>query len=163
MKTYKVLLISTLAFALLIGGIFTLQTQASVIQADVRCTPFVLSLDDPTPAEFRITIGLPKPYTPEDIDGSTILVGGLVGMKPVPDWPKITKKFFAFKINGVELMDWVIWPHIWHITPPPQPKTWVDIDITVTGELYSGEAFQGTFTMRVRTENPENPEPPPPP
>lgn len=161
MKTYKVLLISMLALAVLIGGVFTLQTQASVIQANVRCTPFTLSLIDPTPMEFRLTLSLPKPHKPDDIDGTSILVGGVVGMKLVPDWPKITNKFFAFKIDGEELMYWVILPQLWHMAPPP--RTWVDIDITVTGQLYSGEAFEDTFTLRVRTENPENPEPPPPP
>jgi hypothetical protein len=162
MKTYKVLLISILAFAILTGGLFTLQTQASAIEADVRCTPFTLALDDPIPAEFRITMELPKAYKPEDIDPDSILVGGLVQVKPVPDWPKITKKFFAFKIDGEQLMWWVILPEIWHGYPP---KTWVDIDITVTGQLYEeagGEAFEGSFTMRVRTETPPNEEPPPP-
>jgi hypothetical protein len=161
MKTSKVLLISTLIFALLVGGALTLQTQASVIPADVRCTPFTVSLDDPIPAEFRITIKLPNPYSPEDIDPDSILVGGVVPMKPVPDWPKTTNKFFAFKVDGYQLMYWVVLPQIWHMGVPP--KTWVDIDVTVTGQLYSSEAFEGTFTLRVRTENPENPALPPPP
>lgn len=161
MKTYKVLLISILAFALLVGGLFTPQTQANTIQADVQCTPFFISLEDPIPQEFRITLKLPKPYKHEDIDPSTILVGGVVPMKEVPDWPKIKKNFFAFKVDGEQLMYWIVLPQIWHMAPPPHTR--VDIDVTVTGQLYNGEAFEGTFTLTIFTEKPEydNPHPPP--
>lgn len=160
MKSFKLLIISIFAFALLVGGLFTIQTQASTIQADVRCLPFTVSLDDPAAAEFKIIIELPKQYDPEDIDPESLLVGEVVEMMEKEDWPKITKKTFSFKVDGEELMNWVILPRIWHMAP--DPRTWVDIDITVTGELYSGATFEGMFTMRVRTENPEPNSPAPP-
>jgi hypothetical protein len=161
MKTSKVLLITTLIFALLAGGALTLQTHADTITAEVRCTPFTVALEDPITAEYRITIKLPKPYEHEDIDPDSLLVAGVVPMMDVPDWPKIKKTFFAFKIDGNQLMYWVILPYIWHTGVPP--KTWVDIDMTVTGELYDGPSFEGAFTMRVRTESNDNSHGVPPP
>ena len=158
MKTYKVLLVSMVIFALLIGGVFTLQTQAQTIEATARCTPFFISLEDPPAEEFRITLTLPKPYKHEDIDPSTILVGGVVTMKDVPDWPKIKKNFFAFKIDGSSLMYYIVLPEIWHMAPPPGAK--VDIDVTVTGQLYDATPFEGTFTLTVMTEHASPPPPP---
>jgi len=159
MKTYKVLLISILAFALLTGGLVTLQTQALTIEATAKCTPPRVSLEDPAPGEFKITLTLTNPYKHEDIDPSTLLVGEVVPMKEVEDWPKIKKRYFAFKVDGALMMYWVVMPRIWHMAPPP--ATWVDIDITVTGQLYDGTPFEGTFTLKVRTES-NNPYPPPP-
>jgi len=160
MKTYKVLLISMVVFGLLVGGVLTLQIRAQTIAADVGCTPKFISLEDPIPQEFRITIKLPKPYNHEDIDPDSIWVGGLVQMKDVPDWPKIKKSFFAFKVDGWDLMYAIVLPQIWHMAYPPLTR--VPIDITVTGQLYSGETFQGTFTLTVFTEKPELDNPPPP-
>jgi len=159
MKAYKILLVSMVVFGLLLGGVFTLQTQAQAIEATARCTPFFISLEDPPAEEFRITLTLPKPYKHEDIDPSTILVGGVVQMKDVPDWPKIKKKFFAFKVDGSSLMYYVVLPEIWHMTPPPGAK--VDIDVTVTGQLYDETPFEGTFTLTVMTEHASPPPPPP--
>jgi len=132
---------------MLMGGIFTLLTQAESVPADVRCTPFFISLEDPGSEEFRITIKLPKPYKHEDIDPESIRVGGFDVMKDVPDWPKVKKTFFAFKAEGWKMMDWIVRLGIPHMTPHGER---VDIDVTVTG-LVGGEAFEGMFTLRVMT------------
>ena len=160
MKT-RTLTIGYLLVLLTLFGVGILVTQtASAIEATAKCTPFFISLEDPILQEFRVTLTLPKPHKPEDINSSTILVGDVVPMKDVPDWPKITKKSFSFKVDGWSLMYGVVLPQIWHMAPPPHTR--VDIDITVTGELYSGEAFAGTFTLTVFTEKPELDNPPPP-
>jgi hypothetical protein len=162
MKTIKMILISVIVFGLLIGGVITLRTLApEPIPVDVTCHPFFISEEDPVPQEFRITLKLPKPYKHEDIDPSTILVEGLVPMKAVPDWPKVKRTFFAFKVDGEQLMYWVVYPRVWHMQPLPHTR--VDIDLTVTGSLYTSETFEGTFTLTVFTLKPElnNPHPPP--
>ena len=160
MKTYKTLLVYVVVLALLLGGTLIVVTQAETIQATARCTPPFVSLEDPAPAEFRVTVTLPKPYKHEDIDPDSILVGGVVPVKEVPDWPKVKKNFFAFKIDGNQLMSYVILPLIWHMSPGPGVK--VDIDVTVTGQLYDGmTSFEGTFTLTVITEHASPPPPPP--
>jgi len=160
MKAFKILLVSMVVFALLMGGVFTLQTQAQTIEATARCTPFHISLEDPPAEEFRITLKDLQPYKSGDIDPDTILVGGVVGMKGgVPDYPQIKKKFFAFKVIGEQLINWVVLPRIWHMAPAPGTK--VDIDVTVTGQFYDGVPFEATFTLTVMTEH-TNPPPPSP-
>jgi len=154
MKTYKVLLVSMVVFGLLIGGVFTLQTRATTVEATAKCTPPRVSLEDPAPQDFKITLTLPKGYKHEDIDPSTLLVGEVVPMMEEEGWPKIKKKYFKFKVDGEYLMSWVVLPRIWHMAPPP--ATWVDVDITVTGELYDGTPFEGSFTLMVRTEPNDN-------
>jgi len=154
MKTYNVLFVSIVAFGLLLGGILILQTEATAISADVRCTPFFISLEDMGPEEFRITITLPKGYKHEDIDPESILVGGSDVMKDVPDWPKVKRNFFAFKADGSKVMMWIVNPAIWHMAPGPGER--VDIDVTVTGQLNGGPSFEGTFTFRVMTEHNDN-------
>mgnify|MGYP001083486073 FL=1 len=158
MKTFKVLLISMFIFALLMGGLFIVQTQASTIEATAKCVPPRWSLEDPAPESFKITLTLPKPYKHEDIDPSTLLVGEVVPMMEEEGWPKIKKNYFKFKVDGEQLLYWVVLPRIWHMAPPP--ATWVDIDIAVTGQLYDETPFEGTFTLLVRTES-LNPGPPP--
>ena len=140
-------------FGLLIGGVFTLQTRAQ-IEATAKCTPPRVSLEDPAPESFKITLTLPNHYSHEDIDPSTLLVGGVVPMMEEEGWPKIKKNYFKFKVDGEQLMYWVVLPQIWHMTPPP--ATWVDVDITVTGELYDGTPFEGSFTLMLRTEPNDN-------
>jgi hypothetical protein len=164
MKAYKVLQISILVFALLTGGLFTLQIQANTIHGTARCTPPRQNLDDPPHWAFKITLSLPKSYDHEDIDLSTIMVGGLVPMldpDPNPDYPKIKSKSVEFRVDGSKLINWVVLPRIWHITPPPSPETWVPVDIEVTGQLYDTTPFEATFTLTVLTE-PNEPPPPPP-
>ena len=151
MRTYNVLLISTFVFTLLLGGILTLQVQANTITATARCTPPLISLSGPGPNQFRITLELPKPYEAEDIDPNTISVEGVCQMMPKTNWPKIKKNFFAFTIDGWCMINWIVTPRIWHMQPPPGTK--VDIEISVTGQLYSGKAFQGVLTLTVMTEH----------
>jgi len=156
MKTYKLLVVYGLVFAILVGGIFTLQTRApDPIQADVRITPFHISLEDPDQEEFRITLSLPNGNNHEDIDPDSILVEGVIGILEKEDWPKIKKNFFAFKVSGhasIGLMD-IIRQKIWHMSPGPGER--VAVDISVTG-LVAGEAFEGTDTLSVLTEHNDN-------
>jgi hypothetical protein len=159
MKTSKLLLVTTVIFGLLLGGLFVLQTRASTLQAEASCVPPRYALEDPTPESFKITLKLPRPYNHEDIDPSTLLVGGVVSMQTEEGWPKIKKNDFKFKVDGHQLVYWVILPEIWHMAPAP--ATWVDIEITVTGQLYDGTSFEGTFTLPVRTEDTDPPPPPP--
>lgn len=150
-----------LVLLMLLGvGVITIQT-ASAIGVTADCKPFFISLEDPIPQEFRITLKLPKPYKHEDIDPDSILVGGVVPMKEAPDWPKVKKNFFLFKVDGEQLMYLIVLPQIWHMQISPHTR--VDIDVTVTGQLYGGEEFDGTFTLTIFTEKPEydNPHPPP--
>jgi hypothetical protein len=119
-------------------------------------------MEDPIPEYFTITLsGFPNPYTPEDVDPDTLLVGGIVEMAEIEDWPKTTRKTFRFKVHGDELMYWVVLPDIWHMAYPPHTR--VDVDIPVEGQFDGGETFQGTCTLTVFTEKPEydNPLPPP--
>lgn len=168
MKTYKVLLISTAVLGLLLGGVLAFQTRAEVITLAARVTPSFYSMEDPIPTYFMITLsGFPASYKPEDVNGTTILVGGVVPMTTQVDesseWPKIGRNFYKFMVEGEPLMYWVILPYIWHMVPDPHTR--VDFDITVEGKFYSGEAFEGFFELTVFTEKPEldpnNPEPPP--
>jgi len=154
MKAYKVLLISMFIFASMAGGMLTLQVQADIVTAAARCTPQLISLSGPGPNQFHITLELPEPYEPEDIDPNTISVGGACPILPKTNWPKIQKNSFAFKIDGEQLINWVVKPRICHMAPPPGTK--VDIEISVTGQFYSGIAFQGVFTLTVMTEHKEN-------
>ncbi len=159
MKTSKHLLVTTVIFGLLLGGLLVLQTRANTLQAEASCSPPRYALEDPAPEMFAITLKLPKSYNHEDIDPSTLLVGGVVPMEAEEGWPKIKKNYFKFKVDGQQLVYWVILPQIWHMAPAP--ATWVDIDLTVTGELYDGTPFQGTFTLPIRTEDTDPPPPPP--
>ena len=161
MKAYKVLLVSMVIIGLSLGSFLILQSQATTIEATASIAPHRYGLDDPIPMEFRITVRLPNQYNHEDIDPSTLLVGGLVPMKDVPDWPKIKKRGFSFKIDGPSFMDWVVWPRVWHMTPGP--REWVPLDITVAGELYDGTQFEGAFTFYVRTASNDNNRSVPPP
>jgi len=154
MKTHKVLLISMVIFGLLLGGLFTLQITAAIVDVTAKCSPPRVSMEDPIPLSHQITLTLPKSYESEDIDPSTLLVGGVVPMLEEEGWPKVKKTTFRFKVDGEQLWFWVVYPQIWHMAPPP--ATWVDVDITVTGQFYDGTAFEGTFTLLVRTEANDN-------
>jgi len=160
MKINKFLVVSILAFALLTGGLFTLQTQASTIGVTAKCSPHRVSDDEPIPVELRITLTSLGPYEPEEIDPSTLLVGGVVPMLEAEGWPKIKKKSFRFVIDGEALFYGVVYPIIWHMQPLPQ--TWVDMDITVTGKFEDTTPFVGTFTFHVRTCMHTHPPLPPP-
>jgi hypothetical protein len=162
MKSRKLLLISMVIFGLLLGGVAVLQTRASVVPVTAKINPPYYSMEDPIPENFIITLsGIPNPYKPDDIDPDTLLVGGVVEMAPIEDWPKIAKKTFKFKVYGAELMYWVVLPEIWHMAYPPHTR--VDVEIPVTGQFYSGEAFEGSCTLTVFTEKPEYDDPLPPP
>jgi len=138
-------------------GILIVQTMASVT-ATVRITPFLISEEDPAPELYRVTMTLPKSsgYKPSDIDPATVLVEG-IPMATIPDWPKVTKNFFAFKVDGPTLTD-IIWGKIWHIGPPPGSKT--DVTITVTGQFYDTTTFQGTCQVTFMTLHASPPPPP---
>ncbi len=159
MKTSKLLLVTAVIFGLLLGGMLVLQTRANTLQAEASCVPPRYALEDPTPESFQITLKLPKPYNHEDIDPSTLLVGGVASMEAEEGWPKIKRNYFKFKVDGQQLVYWCILPQIWHMAPAP--ATWVDIDITITGQLYDGTPFQGTVTLPIRTEDTDPPPPPP--
>jgi hypothetical protein len=160
MKTSRVLLISTLIFALLVGGAFTLQILASTINVRARCAPHRLNLENPPPALVYITLWKFDPYLNSDVDPDTILVGGVVPLKEMPGVsPHLTDIHFKFYVDGQKLFYWVIWPAVWHMAPPS--KTWVHIDITVTGQFYDSTPFEGTFTISVKTEGAVTPPPPP--
>lgn len=150
-----------LALLTLLGAGIIIVTQSPVpINADIRITPPFMSLEDPPPTEFRVTIKLPASsgYDPDDIDPDTILVEGIIQMKVAPDWPKTTKKFFAFNVDGASLVNWVIKPYIGHMAPLPGSK--VDVPITVTGQFYDTTDFQGTAEITVHTEHASPPPPP---
>lgn len=152
MKPRNLTIGCALVILMLLGaGVLAIQT-ASAIGATADCKPFFISLEDPCPEEFRITIKLPKPYKHEDIDPESIRVGGFDVMKDVPDWPKVKKNFFAFKAEGWKMMDWIVRLGIPHMTPHGEK---VDIDVTVTG-LVGGEAFEGMFTLTVMTMHNDN-------
>jgi len=154
MKVYKVLLISMFVSASLIVGMLTLQVQADTITATARCTPPLIPLSGPGPNQFHITLELPKSYQPEDIDPNTISVGEVCPILPKTNWPKTQKESFEFKVDGWCLINGVVKPRICHMAPPPGTK--IDIEIPVTGQLYSGSAFQAIFTLTVMTEHKED-------
>ncbi len=165
MKTYKVLLISTAVLGLLLGGVLAFQTRAEVITLAAVCRPQHYSMEDPTPMYFKITLSdFPKGkiHNTEHVDPATLLVGGVVEMAPGVE-PNITDKHFKFDVIGAQLMDWIVLPQIWHMSPDPHTR--VPIDVTVTGQFYDSEAFEGTFTLTVFTEkeelDPNNPQPEP--
>ena len=115
---------SGIMLTLLLTLILNVQSAKESGTIYIACTLSMVSLEDPAPQDFRVTIKLPASsgYKPEDIDPATVRVEGIISMKPVPDWPKITKRFFAFKVDGSEVLDWVIWPKIctWHHHPAPK-------------------------------------------
>ncbi|NIU11962.1 MAG: hypothetical protein GWN81_24645 [Phycisphaerae bacterium] len=78
-------------------------------------------------------------------------------MLDIPDWPKVTKKFFAFKVDGPSLYN-IVWSKAAHMGPSPGEK--VDVDATVTGNFFDGTAFQGTCTMTFMVEHLSPPPPP---
>jgi len=155
MKTRTLTIGCLLVLLTLLGvGIVVIQTQTTEpIGVTVRLTPFMISEEDPPPEDFRVTISnLPAPYKPEDIVAETVKVEGIISIKPVPDWPKVQKSFFAFKVDGTELVN-SIWPKIWHMAPEPGTK--VDVTITVTGQFYDETAFEGTCDMTFMTLHPQ--------
>ena len=132
-------------------GIALLITEPHQTEVTIRFTPDMVSLEA-VPQEFRVTISnVPDPYKPEDINSTTVTVEGIVFMKQMPNWPKITKNFFAFKVDGSELLNFVILQKIGHMAP--QPGTKVNVPITVTGQYTDGTDFQGTFDLVVLTEH----------
>lgn len=155
MKSRRLLLITVVIFGLLLGGLGILQTQGA-LPVTARINPPFYSMEDPIPEYFTITLsGFPGSYTPEDVDPDTILVGGLIEMAPVEDWPKIGKNTFKFKVfgDGYGLMYSVVLPQVWHMQYPPLTK--VDVDLLVEGEFYDDIPFEGTCTLTVMTEKEE--------
>ena len=127
-------------------------TGSTTKEVAVSFTPQMVSLEGEAPAQFRVIISdLPEPYEPSDIRGSTVKVEEALAMKLMPNWPQVTKKFFAFKIDGSELVNTMILPKIAHMNP--QPGTKVEVALTVTGEFNDGVGFTGTFNMLVLTEH----------
>jgi len=158
MKTRTIAIGCSLVLLTLLGvAILIVQTLPSV-DATVRVLPFMISEEDPAPDLFRVTVSLPKSsgYTPADIDPATVRVEG-IPMTTIPDWPKVTKNFFAFKVDGPSLCN-VVWIKVWHMTPLPGEK--VDVTITVTGQFYDETAFQGTCQMTFMTLHASPPPPP---
>lgn len=148
-KRFYGCLIVILAWGLI--TVLLLGTESNPIQVTVKITPTMVSLQEPAPEEFRITISdVPGAHTPENINSSTIQIE-TISMKQIPDWPKTTRKFFAFKVDGSDLLNQVILPKISHMTPEPGTK--VHISITVSGQFNDRTAFQGTFTMTILTEH----------
>jgi len=156
MRTRTLIVGYVLVLLVLFGVGFLSIQPATAIEATVGITPPFVSIGDLPDTEFRVTIKLPTPHKPEDIDPDSIWVEGVIQMMDVPDWPKVTKKFFAFKVDGFSLYSHIT-SSLGHITP----GTKTDIDITVTGEFYTGtEDFTGTCTMTLMLNPPEEQPPP---
>jgi hypothetical protein len=155
MKTKTIMIGSLLLLmTLFAASLLVVQTTATVI-VEAKITPLMLSEEDGAPSEFRVTVKLPKSsdYTPADIKPESVAVEG-IPMKTVEDWPKVTKNFFAFKVDGPSLYN-VIWNKVGHVTPGAK----TDVEVTVTGELTDTD-FTGTCTITFMTLHP-NPPPPP--
>jgi len=156
--------VSGMILTMLLMGILTLVLNVQSVGVGetirVSCMPSLVSLEDPAPQDFRVTLKLPPSsgYKPEDIDSATVRVEEIISIKPVPDSPKITKIFFEFKVDGSEVLNLVIWPKIWYIAP--SPGTQVKVPLTVLGQFYNGTAFQGTFDMKVKVKHSSPPPPP---
>ncbi|MGD8505675.1 MAG: hypothetical protein PVF15_03315 [Candidatus Bathyarchaeota archaeon] len=148
-----------LVFLAMLGIGLLAISPVSAVEATARLTPPFYSMEDPAPESFKITLTPPSPYTAYDVDPSTILVEGIVTMLPIPDWPKVTKRSFSFKVDGTALLNWVILPKIWHMAPAPGSK--VDVTFTVTGEFYDSTPFYATCEITVMTEHASPPPPPP--
>ncbi len=159
MKLRKLIIGYLLVFLTLFGvGILVIQPLAPVA-VTVRATPPMVSLEDPPPPEFRVTIKIPASsgYEPEDINASTVRVEGTIEMMIVPDWPKVTKSFFAFRVDGPSL----VWAMKHKLPPHADPGAKIDVPLTVTGKFNDNQDFAGTFYVTVLTEHASPPPPPP--
>jgi hypothetical protein len=157
MKTKTIMIGSLLLLiTLFAASILVIQTTATV-EATVRITPLMLSEEDGAPSEFRVNVKLPASsgYTPADIDPEKVAVEG-IPMKTVEDWPKVTRNFFAFKVDGPSLYN-LIWNKVGHVTPGIK----VNVDVTVTGSFKdSTDDFAGTCTITFMTMHLDPPPPP---
>jgi hypothetical protein len=159
MKTNKLLPGLLLAITLLASfAVLTIQSQPpETIFSYMR--PRKWRLDQPAPSSAYLFLWFPygSDHQAMNIDPETMLIGGIL---PAEDfWMDEKLAWLGIaEVDGEDFVDLVVWPLVYHMNIPPDK--WKKLDgITVTGELYDGTLFEGTFKIKVFY----NPAPPPPP
>ena len=119
--------------------------------------PYKVNLEEPAPSKFYVFMWFKwgSGGRVRDIDPSTLRIEGTVAPLPGSAW---NFWFLAgFAVDGAELVD-VIWILVYHMGIPP--GAYEPVPLTITGQLYDGTPFEGTFTVKVYHPNPGPPPPP---
>ncbi|MDH5447963.1 MAG: DUF4114 domain-containing protein [Candidatus Bathyarchaeota archaeon] len=119
-----------------------------VIEAQVCICPFTLNLKS---RGKWITgfIKLPRNYHVEDIDVSTITLNGTIPAEPKPiaifDFDCVGFKVLMVKFNRMAAIEYVKNA----IVIDGNTSKWVKITLTVSGNLFNGQAFEGSTKIRI--------------
>jgi hypothetical protein len=143
MRAYSLLMTFALAFVVLLGlQLFSGQTFEADISAVVDIDPDTLNLQMHG-RWITVYVELPAGYNVSDIDIGTVKLERILNASRwnIQD-NRLMLKFDAEQVVGL------VWSKIYHIgEPTPQDK--VTVELTVTGELYSGITFEGSDEIRV--------------
>lgn len=167
MKINKLLFVYVFSLSLLTAGsLFGMQTAAETLEAKVTYDPKRLDLAEPTPPYINATISLPRNYNASDINGSSILMEGVLS-------PNVTLSYVIVKFNkyvavfdGQGVVD-IIWLNLYHMgVVDPSVHRPYKVYLTITGNLTNtagGTPFEGTGYIMVKMYTATPPPPPPPP
>ena len=141
------LVLAALAFALSLAiamQLATSQVMGNVISADVDIHPNALQLKEGGCGNWITAhIDLPRDYDVNNIDISSVtleVMGGHVSVsKHVVEGRGLMVKFDRAMVIGC------LWSMVGHMSP----RVKQEVSLTVVGNLYNGDAFEGSDTIEV--------------
>jgi hypothetical protein len=145
MRKHIVLIALAILLSLAIGMQFvTSQVHANVISADVDIDPDALQLkEDGYGKWITAYIDLPQDYDVNNINISSVTLGVLGGQVSVSKYD-VQGDVLMVKFDRAIVISF-LWSMVVHMSP----RVKQELSLTVVGNLYDGDAFEGSDTIKV--------------
>jgi hypothetical protein len=145
MRKHIVLIALAILLSLAIGMQFvTSQVHANVISADVDIDPDALQLKEEGYGKWITAyIDLPQDYDVNNINISSVTLGVLGGQVSVSKYD-VQGDVLMVKFDRAIVISF-LWSMVVHMSP----RVKQELSLTVVGNLYDGDAFEGSDTIKV--------------
>jgi len=131
-----------LCLSLVVGVLVSTAPSAAITVEEVEIHPETLNLES-NGRWITVFTSLPEEYEVSDINVTTVQLGIIPAA-----WGKVGGNKLMVKFDRQMLIDY-IWAYKLYHMQIPIPQEGVEVDLTVSGELYDGTPFEGSGTIRV--------------
>ena len=144
MKMRKRLLLMAygLCLSLIIVVLISTTPSAAITTEKVEIHPETLNLESKG-RWITVLTSLPEEYELSDINVTTVRLGIIPAA-----WGKVEGNKLMVKFDRQMVIDY-IWAYKLYHMQIPLPQEGVEVDLTLSGELYDGTPFEGSGTIRV--------------